>query len=291
MGLVITDAQLHIWSGVQPGFEPHRATPLGAEEALEWMTAAGVARAVLVPPTWATDGDALVIEAARNHPDRLAALSEFNPYLPESAAMIEGWDQAGLHGLRLVFWRELRGALHDGACDWLWPEAERRQIPIMTFAPGLLPDVGRVARAHPGLRLVIDHCGVPIGARDDEIDAPVAELLKLAAIPNISVKATELPLHVTAPYPFIRAHEPLHRLVDAFGPGRVFWGSDAARLAPRATYRQLVTMFTEELPWLLGHDLELVMGEALSGWLCWPPAEHPEAGHRDQAEGDPGRQG
>jgi hypothetical protein len=28
-------------------------------------------------------------------------------------------------------------------------------------------------------------------------------------------------------------------------------------------------MFTEEMPWLKGHDLELVMGRAVCDWLSW----------------------
>jgi hypothetical protein len=28
-------------------------------------------------------------------------------------------------------------------------------------------------------------------------------------------------------------------------------------------------MFTEEMPWLKGHDLELVMGRAVCDWLGW----------------------
>jgi hypothetical protein len=28
-------------------------------------------------------------------------------------------------------------------------------------------------------------------------------------------------------------------------------------------------MFTEELPWLQGRDLELVMGHGVSDWLGW----------------------
>ncbi len=28
-------------------------------------------------------------------------------------------------------------------------------------------------------------------------------------------------------------------------------------------------MFTEELPWLHGHDLELVMGRGLCDWIGW----------------------
>jgi hypothetical protein len=35
------------------------------------------------------------------------------------------------------------------------------------------------------------------------------------------------------------------------------------------SWRQCVTLFTEELPWLKGRDLELVMGEALCNWLGW----------------------
>lgn len=37
------------------------------------------------------------------------------------------------------------------------------------------------------------------------------------------------------------------------------------------SYRQAVTLFTEELPWLTGEDRELVMGRAICEWLGWPP--------------------
>jgi hypothetical protein len=30
-----------------------------------------------------------------------------------------------------------------------------------------------------------------------------------------------------------------------------------------------VRVFTEELPWLEGRDLELVMGEAVCNWVGW----------------------
>jgi len=32
-----------------------------------------------------------------------------------------------------------------------------------------------------------------------------------------------------------------------------------------------VTMFTEELTWLQGHEKELVMGQAICDWLGWKP--------------------
>jgi hypothetical protein len=30
-------------------------------------------------------------------------------------------------------------------------------------------------------------------------------------------------------------------------------------------------MYTEEMPWLKGDDLELVMGRAICEWLDWKP--------------------
>ena len=39
-----------------------------------------------------------------------------------------------------------------------------------------------------------------------------------------------------------------------------FWGTDITRMP--ASWKQCVTMFTEEMPWLKGRDLELVMGRA-----------------------------
>jgi hypothetical protein len=69
-------------------------------------------------------------------------------------------------------------------------------------------------------------------------------------------------------YPFRSLHPHLQRCFDAFGPERMFWGTDITRM--QCYWRQCVTLFTEELPWLKGRDLELVMGKALCNWLGWP---------------------
>src|SRR6267154_784308 len=60
----------------------------------------------------------------------------------------------------------------------------------------------------------------------------------------------------------------LHGCFDAFGPERMFWGTDITRMP--CSRRQCMTLFTEELPWLKGRDLDLVMGEALCNWNDWP---------------------
>jgi len=93
------------------------------------------------------------------------------------------------------------------------------------------------------------------------------ELLALAKFPNVAVKATGQPGYAEDAYPFRSCHRHLHRCFDAFGPERMFWGTDITRMP--CSWRQCVTVFTEELPWLQGRDLDLVMGEAVCNWVGW----------------------
>jgi predicted TIM-barrel fold metal-dependent hydrolase len=83
----------------------------------------------------------------------------------------------------------------------------------------------------------------------------------------VAVKASSLPSYSTEPYPYRGLHGYIRQVYDAFGPARMFWGTDLSRLP--CSYRQGVTLFTEELPFLSEADKELVMGRAISDWLGW----------------------
>jgi predicted TIM-barrel fold metal-dependent hydrolase len=92
-------------------------------------------------------------------------------------------------------------------------------------------------------------------------------MLALATHPNVAIKATGAPSYSGESYPFRDIHDKLRGIFDAFGPERMFWGTDITRMP--CSWRQCVTMFTEELPWLTGRDKELVMGGAVCDWLGW----------------------
>jgi len=77
-----------------------------------------------------------------------------------------------------------------------------------------------------------------------------------------------LPCYTDAPYPYRNLHTHVRRVYDVFGPQRMMWGSDLSRL--RGSYRECVTMFTEEMQWLPANDLEWIMGRSLCEWLGWP---------------------
>ena len=85
------------------------------------------------------------------------------------------------------------------------------------------------------------------------------------------MKATSLPHYTTEAYPHRSVHTHLRKVIDAFGPKRVFWGTDMTKLAP-GSYRQVVTMVAEEMPWLADEDKAWLMGRGICEWLGW---QHP----------------
>ena len=61
----------------------------------------------------------------------------------------------------------------------------------------------------------------------------------------------------------------IERLYDAYGPQRCYWGTDITNSLDKATYRERVTHFTEELPFLSEEDKDWIMGRALLARLNW----------------------
>jgi predicted TIM-barrel fold metal-dependent hydrolase len=209
------------------------------------------------------------VEAARQHPRRLCILGNFPLDRPESRALVEGWKQRpGMLGLRFTFNQpHQRTWLTDGTIDWLWPAAERVGLPVALAAANFLPAVGQVAERYPDLRLIVDHLGRAGGMQDAAGFANLPDLLALAKYPRVAIKATGAPSYSSASYPYSNIHPYLRQIYDAFGPERMFWGTDITRMP--CSWKQCVTMFTEELPWLSERDKELIMGRALCQWLGW----------------------
>jgi predicted TIM-barrel fold metal-dependent hydrolase len=279
--VVVVDAQIHLWTGGEPG-PAHRRDPYGIDDALADMAAAGVDASVIVPPPWDPDANALAARAAYLHPDKFAVMGHVAAHDPASAPWFDALrEQSGMLGLRVAFSQPAtRPGLTEGTADWLWPRAADAEVPIAIFAPGLLDHVRVIAERHPGLRLVIDHMGLVTGARDAEAFEPVlAPLAALAELPNVSLKLSSAPAYSSAPFPYENIDRYLGELVALFGPQRCFWGTDITRL--KCTWRQAVTHFSEHLRSLSAEDADWIMGRALCQWLSWPqpllarsPGEH-----------------
>src|ERR671923_296678 len=224
----IVDAQIHLWGSGLPSNMAHRqVTSFTTQEALSMMNEGGVDAAVIHPPGWDPNSTEMAFKAVRDYPGRFAILGSFPLNQPD----------------------------------------ERARVPIAMLATDSLAHIGRIAERHPGLRLTIDHLGGRGGLttlKDDAAMEHMPQLVKLAKHPNVGVKATGAPGYCSGPYPFRSMHTYLRQIYDAFGPARMFWGTDITKMP--CSWRQCVTMFTEELPWLSERDKELVMGQAVCAW-------------------------
>jgi predicted TIM-barrel fold metal-dependent hydrolase len=269
----IVDAQIHTWGTGLPSNRSHwQITHFTPEEAIALMDEGGVDAAVIHPPGWDPNSTAMALQAVQDYPGRFAIMGALPLDRSDSRVRIAHWrDQPGMLGLRYGFLSDpARQWLKDGTIDWLWAEAEKAGVPIAMLATDSLTDIAGIAQRHPALRLTIDHLGGRGGTttlKDAAAMTHIPELLALAKFPNVAVKATGAPGYSTEAYPFPGMHTYLRQIYDAFGPHRMFWGTDISKMP--CSWHQCVTMFTEELRWLTDQDKRLIMGEALCAWWGW----------------------
>jgi predicted TIM-barrel fold metal-dependent hydrolase len=285
---LIIDSQVHLWEAHRPdrpwpaeqigkpsfvsvpGARPHRPEPLGAEELIGMMDQTGVDRAVIVPPSPVGDSNVTALEAAMKYPARFAVMGRINPEADGARERLETWlDQPGMLGIRMTFFKPHWARwLEPGIIDWFWSGCERLNIPLMVLAFGRIKEIGALAERHGGLSIIIDHMGRQSALRDEECFADLDEMLALARLPNIAIKASSLPCYTNDAYPFPKLTPYLKRTFDAFGADRMMWGSDLTRLP--CSYRECLDHFGHELPFLSDDDRARVLGGTAAKLLRWP---------------------
>ncbi len=272
--MLIIDSQIHIWQNGRMSAHHRQASTYSIEEVLGEMKTAGVDGAVIHPP--GSLGEAVNLyaeEAVRRHPDKFCILGHFDLTSPDRENIVANWrKRTGMLGFRFTFGEpHQKSWWTDGSLDWFWAACQKHDLRVGLLASGAtMAAFGNIARRYPGLKMHIDHIGRGggrAGLKDDAIYADLAEMLALAKLPNVAVKLSGAPSTSSHAYPYTNIHGYLRQIIEAFGPERCFWGTDITRMP--ISYRQCVTMFTEEMPWLKGRDLELVMGGAVVNWLGW----------------------
>jgi len=266
--MCIIDAQVHLWRKGTPN-PPHHPTPYLVEDAIRGMDEAGVDGAILHPPvSWDPGSNEQAVEAVRAYPKRFAILGYPPLDEPHGPALIASWKQRpGMLGMRLYFNQpHNRTWPTDGTIDWLLPAAEKAALPVALLAGDWLPLVGEIAARHSGLKLIVDHMGALRGAKGNAAFPKMKELTALATHPNVAVKLTGGPFYADDGYPFRSLHPHYRAMYEAFGPRRLFWGTDITKMP--CSWRQCVTHF-QEIDWIPDADKKLIMGKAICDWLGW----------------------
>lgn len=285
---MIVDSQIHLWEAHRPdrpwppeqigkpsfvsvpGARPHRPQPLGADELIELMDSTGVDRAIIVPPSPVGDANDTALEAAARFPDRFAVMGRFDPDAQDARERLAVWlDQPRMLGIRMTFFKPHWARwLAPGVIDWFWRSCERLNIPLMALAPGLMKEIATLAERYPGLTIILDHMARQSALRDEQCFADLDEMLALARLPNVAVKASSLPCYTDDSYPFRRLMPYLQRTFDAFGTDRIMWGSDLTRLP--CTYLECLDHMRFGLPFLTQADRARVLGGTAARLLRWP---------------------
>ena len=277
--MLVTDAQIHLWEDERPDrpwpkdgrSTPHRPNGFTAEQMLAEMDAAGVDRAVIVPPSWIGETNAYALEAAEQYPDRFAVMGRFDSEDPAFLAQLPTWlDQPHMLGIRITFnTPHFVAGLDEGIFEPLFAGCDRYRIPLMALFSGpLLAKVAPVAEKYPGMPLIMDHMGNLTREQGPAAFAYIDLLLALAKYPNVFVKTTSAPSNSAESFPYRDIHGFLRQMYDAFGPRRLMWGSDITRL--KGTYEECLRLFKDELDFLSDEDKEWILGKSLADVLKWP---------------------
>lgn len=147
-----------------------------------------------------------------------------------------------------------------------WSESARMDDPAWRSGVRLLEEHGlvleflmypwqadavfRVAEAHPGLVIVVNHCSSPI----DRDEAGLARwrdgLATMAQAANVNIKLSNVPAYAGAPT--VEATRTVTQpILEAFGAGRCLWGSDfpvARRTLPYGVGLELFRNAISDLP-------------------------------------------
>lgn len=177
-------------------------------------------------------------------------------------------------------WPILKGFTHylkaDDDGSWLyspeglaffWAASERNLIASIALRPSQQPALRRVAEQFPALPVLCHHLA---GLHVSDSGGPgLREVLQSAKLPNIYIKFSGFAYcsRVNWDFPYTDTHDIIHALYDAFGAGRMCWGSDYPVVRFYMTYRHSLEALRTHCSFISSLDKRKILGETLSGLL------------------------
>jgi predicted TIM-barrel fold metal-dependent hydrolase len=240
MSYTIIDIHPHIISDDENAYPPaplfgkrsdwSQERPSTVEALIAAMNEAGVGKAAVVhsSTTYGFD-NSYVVDGCNKHPDRLAAVGSVDVVQPDAPERIHEWVGRGLAGLRLFTGGSTKefdpSELEDPRAYPAWELCGELGIPMcIQTGPIGLPQVTALAKRFPNVNIILDHLGRP-----DVLDGPpyanAQSMFELAALPNIYMKLTPR-IFGDVKKGQASAETFFPRVVEAFGAGRLAWGSN-----------------------------------------------------------------
>lgn len=229
------------------------------------MNKAGVECATLVQPnaTYGLD-NIYQCDSAKLYAPRTVSVGILDPAAPDAADKLSYWvNEHGMLGVRL----QSQAEPDDPSCDAIWQRAEELGVPVSIGGSGEPDKVNRmrnVASRHPKVMFAPDHFAGWSGS--DDKPAMTAALEEMAKLPNAHLRVSSTSL---GPYVGLNDAEKelFQRVVRAFTPRRIMWGSNFPSSRDGGYAGQLQIAATA-LDWLSEDDRNWIMGD--SAHKLWP---------------------
>lgn len=285
----IIDAQIHEVKppvAIDPAYGEDVRLLVGVEICREAMDAVGVDAALLFAP------QAYMDAAVARYPERFAGALTFDYAAEDIEEQVATYRSrpgmlAGRNLVGNAATAELRPEFHAGKFDRLHAAAEKYDLPLFFSTHGHTDVMAGVAERYPGLTMVIDHLGLsqsPVSPpRPDPWDK-LPGILSLAKYPNVHVKFSGVPLLSKQAYPYPDVWPYLHKIIDAFTPDRLMWGTDFTRmrwlpgagseLAPRSRWKLYSDClnYLRDTTEISAEDKEKMFSTTIRRVLRWPRA-------------------
>lgn len=204
--------------------------PCTVDTLIAAMDAAGVAQAAVVhsSTTYGFD-NRYVVDGCNQYPDRLVAVGSVDMLADDVAAVIKGWADRGLAGLRIFTGGSTKdfdpSELDNPKSFKAWEACAELGLPMcIQTGPIGLPQVRMLAKKFSNVKIILDHL-----ARPDVLDGPpyanAQSLFDLADLPNVYFKLTPR-IFGDVKKDKASAETFFPRVVQAFGAQRLAWGSN-----------------------------------------------------------------
>jgi L-fuconolactonase len=273
--MIIVDCHPHIYAANRITYptipEPvEHVEPASAEDLKRRMEASGVDKAVFIQTSTFYEFDnRYIIDATARHGSWATGVVTLSPDNPDDIAELRRAHAAGVRGMRGN--PDESGSITSPGIKRLWGACRDLGMVVNCHVSNDRPvmEILEIAAALPGLTIVLDHC-LYLSAKLGNVESTIAKLEVLArASDQFYAKLTCAHGGSDEPWPHRDMHEPLQRVVAAFGAERCVWGSDfpQALWTPGTSYDQHVRLFTEELG-LSEEEKVAIMGTtALKLWF------------------------
>jgi len=263
------DAHSHVWSPevekwplakgqTKADLKPASFTP---EELLKLAEPVGVGRVVLIQHSvYHLFDNRYLIACAKQMPGRFSIVGMVDDTIPHPDTTLKELLPHGVRGLRIT--PRIRGKdwLEGPGMAALWKAgAEMGQAMCCLIDAVDIPQVAAMCEKYPYTPVVIDHFA-RIGVDGTVRDADVASLCELAKRKTVHVKLSAYYALGKKQPPHEELLPMIRRVLDAFGPERCMWASDAPyQVEPPNNYRASIELIRDRLTGISDGDRQWLL--------------------------------